>query len=189
MINRLIASIIFLLTIVSCGQKNKPTVDTNPKDSLSTSMNLINEQIKNDPDNPNLLYERSKMFYNQKLIDKASEDINKAISIDSSKAIYFLHQSDVFYAMNKIAEAKKAIQKSLQLDPKSKDANAKMGELQYYLKDYQNAFKYLDEALRIDPYFLSKGYVLKKMMTWNWPSPALEPVLSRTRNIFMPICN
>lgn len=158
--NRFIACIIFILFIASCGQKTKPVENTNPKDSLSTSLNLINEQIKNDPENPNLLYERSKMLYNQKLVDKASEDINKAISLDSSKAIFFLHQSDVYYAMNKIAEAKKAIMKSLELDPKSKEANAKMGELQYYLKDYQNAFKYLDEALRIDPYY-AKVYFIK----------------------------
>jgi len=158
--NKWIACIIIILSISACGQKTKPVIDTNPKDSLSTSLNLINEQIKNDPENPNLLYERSKMLYTQKLVDKASEDINKAISIDSTKAPFFLHQSDVYYAMNKIAEAKKAIQKSLELDPKSKEANAKMGELQYYLKDYQNAFKYLDEALRLDPYY-AKVYFIK----------------------------
>jgi tetratricopeptide (TPR) repeat protein len=158
--NRLVACLIVLLTIASCGQKKKVDPTINPKDSLSTSLNLINDQIKNDPDNPNLLYERSKLYYNQQLVDKASEDINRAISLDSSKAIYFLHQSDVYYAMNKIAEAKKAILKSLQLEPKSREANVKMGELQYYLKDYENAFKYLDEALRIDPYF-AKAYFIK----------------------------
>src|SRR5687768_7505479 len=105
--NRVIASLTLLmvaLTIISCGGKKKTDPDLNPKDSLSTSINLINEQIKNDPDNPNLLFERSKLYYNQKMVDKASEDINKAISIDSTKAPFYLHQSDVFYAMNKIAE-------------------------------------------------------------------------------------
>jgi tetratricopeptide (TPR) repeat protein len=158
--NRVIACLVILLTIASCGQKKKIDTDANPKDSLSTSLNLINDQIKNDPDNPNLLFERSKLYYNQKLVDKASEDINRAITLDSTKANFYLHQSDVFYAMHKIAEAKKAILKSLQLDPKSREANAKMGELQYYLKDYENAFKYLDEALRIDPYY-AKAYFIK----------------------------
>jgi tetratricopeptide (TPR) repeat protein len=158
--NKIAAFGVFVLLLLSCGNKKTHPPEINPKDSLSTSMNLINDQIKNDPDNPNLLYERSKLFYNQKLVDKALEDINKAIGIDSSKAPFFLHQSDVYYAMNKISEAKTAIEKSLQLDPKSREANAKMGELQYYLKDYANAFKYLDEALRIDPYY-AKVYFIK----------------------------
>jgi tetratricopeptide (TPR) repeat protein len=158
--NRVIAAIIILLTLASCGQKKIKDPDLNPKDSISTSMDLVNEQLKNDPENPNLLYERSKLYYSQKMVEKAGEDINKAISLDSTKAPFYLHQSDVFYALNKIAEAKKAILKSLQLDPKSKDANAKMGELQYYLKDYANAFKYLDEALRLDPYY-AKVYFIK----------------------------
>lgn len=158
--NRILTLLVAACLIASCGNKNMKEVKINPKDSLSTSLNLINDQLKNDPDNPNLLYERSKLYYNQKLVDKASEDINRAISIDSSKALYFLHQSDVYYAMNKISEAKKAIEKSLALDPKSREANAKMGELQYYLQDYGNAFSYLDEALRIDPYF-AKAYFIK----------------------------
>jgi tetratricopeptide (TPR) repeat protein len=158
--NRMVLWVMATFLIASCGSKKIKDPVINPKDSLSTSLNLINDQIKNDPENPNLLYERSKLYYNQKLVDKSLEDITKAVSIDSSQAPFFLHLSDVYYAMNKISEAKKAIEKSLQLDPKSREANAKMGELQYYLKDYGNAFKYLDEALRIDPYY-AKAYFIK----------------------------
>lgn len=158
--NRILPFLFIGFLIASCGSKKENNTQVNPKDTLSTSLNLINEQLEKDPDNPNLLYERSKLYYNQKLVDKALEDITKAVSIDSSKANFFLLQSDVFYAMNKISEAKKAIEKSLKLDPKSREANAKMGELQYYLKDYANAFKYLDEALRIDPYY-AKAYFIK----------------------------
>lgn len=148
--------------LISCGKANKIDKDKNPTDTLSTTLNLLNSQIENDPENPNLLYERSKLFYNQKLLDKAMDDITKALSIDSNQSIFYLHYSDVLYAVNKISEAKKAIEKSLQLDPKSRDANAKMGELHYYLKDYSVAFKYLDEALRIDPYY-AKVYFIKGM--------------------------
>lgn len=157
---RTILFLALLAVLASCGHKKNTPTDPNPKDSLVTSLNLINDQIKNDPDNPNLLYERSKIYYNQKMVDKALEDINKAVSLDSTKAPFFLHQSDVYYALNKISEAKKAIEKSLKLDPKSREANVKMGELQYYLKDYGNAFKYLDDALRIDPYY-AKAYFIK----------------------------
>ena len=159
---RLLVIPVIVLVLASCGHKKTDNPIVDPKDTLSTSLNLVNNQLENDPDNPNLLYERSKLYYNQKSLDKALEDINKAISIDSTKANFYLHQSDVFYAVNKISEAKKAIEKSLKLDPKSREANAKMGELQYYLKDYVNAFKYLDEALRIDPYY-AKVYFIKGM--------------------------
>src|SRR4051812_4812652 len=138
---RILPFLLILFLVASCGGKKDIKGKVDSKDSLSTSMNLINDQLKNDPDNPNLLYERSKLYYNQKMIEKALEDINKAVSMDSSKAPFYLHQSDVYYAMNKIVEARAAIEKSLRLDPKSREANAKMGELQYYLKDYGNAFK------------------------------------------------
>jgi len=157
---RILPFLLIGFLIASCGNKKSIKGNVDPKDSLSTSMTLVNDQLKNDPDNPNLLYERSKLYYNQKMVEKALEDINRAVSMDSSKAPFYLHQSDVYYAMNKIAEARTAIEKSLRLDPKSREANAKMGELQYYLKDYGNAFKYLDEALRIDPYY-AKAYFIK----------------------------
>lgn len=150
------------LLLCSCGKSDKIKDKVNPKDTLSYTLDLLNSQIADDPGNPNLLYERSKLFYNQKLLDKSLEDITRAISIDSSKSTFYLHYSDVLYAVNKISEAKKAIEKSLQLDPKSREANTKMGELHYYLKDYSTAFKYLDEALRIDPYY-AKVYFIKGM--------------------------
>lgn len=159
---RLLPFIAAFFILTSCGSKKIDKTKINPKDTLSTSIDLVNDQLKNDPDNQNLLYERSKLYYSQKVLDKALEDINRAISIDSTKATFYLHQSDVYYAVNKISEAKKAIEKSLQLDPKSREANAKMGELQYYLKDYQTSFKYLDDALRIDPYY-ARAYFLKGM--------------------------
>ena len=158
--NRLLAFWGILLILTSCGKNKTRETPINTKDTLSTSLDLINGQLKDDPDNPNLLYERSQLYYNQKLVDKALDDINKAIRIDSTKAPFYLHQSDVFYALNKISEAKQAILKSLELDPKSREANVKMGELQYYLKDYGSAFKYLDEALKIDPYY-AKAYFIK----------------------------
>ncbi len=160
--NRILALVVIVLVLASCGKSTQVKKDPNPKDTLTYSLDLLNEQIKGDPNNPNLLYERSRIYYNQKILDKSMEDIQKALSIDSSQATYFLHYSDVLYAVNKISEAKRAIQKSLELDPKSREANAKMGELHYYLKDYQTAFRYLDEALRIDPYF-AKAYFLKGM--------------------------
>jgi len=153
-------ALLFIL-ITSCGnKKSTSTSTTDPKDTLANTLTLLNEQLKNDPENPNLLFERSKLYYNQKLIQKASEDINKAVSLDSGNALFFLHQSDVYYAMNKIPEARVAIEKSLKINPKSREANTKMGELQFYLRDYANAFKYLDEALKIDPYY-AKAYFIK----------------------------
>lgn len=159
---RLFVIPVIVLVLAACGSKKVNNINVDPKDSLSTSLNLVNGQLQNDPDNPNLLYERSKLYYNQKMLDKALEDINRAIGFDSTNASFYLHQSDVFYATNKIPEARKAIEKSLKIDPKSREANAKMGEIQFYLKDYINAFKYLDEALRIDPYF-AKAYFIKGM--------------------------
>ena len=99
---RLLVIPVIVFVLASCGGKktNKPIID--PKDTLSTSLDLINNQLINDPDNPNLLYERSKLYYNQKSLDKALEDINKAIGIDSSRANFYLHQSDVYYAVNKM---------------------------------------------------------------------------------------
>lgn len=152
---------LLVILLASCGNNTK-TKRQNMVDSLDNPLTLLNEQLEKDPDNPNLLYERAQVYFDNKQIDPAMADIDRATLLDSSKANFFLLKSDIYYAVNKIDEAKRAIEKALELDPKNRDANVKMGELQYYLKDYQNAFDYLDEALRIDPYF-AKTYFIKGM--------------------------
>jgi len=159
----LIVAAVLSLAASGCSTKPSPKTEKQPvTDSLSASLELLNQQLEKDPDNPGLLYERALIFYENKLLDKGLADIEKAVSIDSTRSDYFLLRSDFYYAMNRIDDAGASIEKAIKLDPKNKEANVKMGELQYYLGNYLSAFKYLDDALRIDP-FQAKVYFIKGM--------------------------
>lgn len=160
---------LLLLTpaVISCSGKKNGHTDNDSQDTTITRLDILNEQLEKDPDNAGLLFERAGIYYKSKLLDKGLTDIQKAISIDSTKSDFYLLESDFYYATNKITEARTAIEKAIQLNPQNKEANTKMGELQYYLGDYAQAFKYLDAALKIDPYdarvYFTKGMCFKEL--------------------------
>lgn len=156
----LIFAVLLIGSTTSCGGKKSSS--TNGNDSIVNKLDILNEQIENDPNNANLYYERANYYYAIRNAKDAGLDIAKAIELDSMIAKFHLLQSDIFYATNQVDKAQTAIEKSIKLDPKSEEANLKMGELKFYLKNYKDAFKYLDEALRINKYN-AKTYFIKGM--------------------------
>lgn len=165
----LAATMLILPSETGCGNKNKQQDKpiSEITDTLEQKLKILNERINDDPKNPQLLYQRAQVYYNQKNLYKGLEDIIRAIDMDSSDAKYHLLLADFYYADTKVEDARNSIQKALKLDPNNVEANIKMGELLFYLGDYVNMFGYLDVALKQDPYrakvYFIKGMAFKEM--------------------------
>jgi tetratricopeptide (TPR) repeat protein len=158
---------IVYISIVSCQHKKENTPQEAIKDSVEYKISVLTQQLEKDPENPELLYKRAKLYYQKKTLYKGMEDIIRAISFDSTQSKYHLQLADFYYADNRIDDAKKSIEKAIKIDPEGIDANIKMGELLYYLGDYAKMFPYLDLALKKDPFnariYFVKGMAFKEM--------------------------
>lgn len=147
-----------------CGPKSPETeIQT---DSVAELLRL-NAQIEAQPQNPDAWFARSRYFARNQLFDKASNDANKALSIDSLRADIWLHLADLSFTTKKVEDAAMQIEKALSIEPHGLDANLRMAELQYYLGKYPETFKYLDVVIRQNPYqpraYFTKGMAFKEM--------------------------
>ena len=118
--------------------------------------------IQQDPANASLLFQRSKMLMNLREFEKSLTDIQKALSIDSSKAEYYILLADLNFTANKTHLAKEALERALTLDPANADANMKLAEIYFYVKQYDQSIAYIDGVLKSDLHH-AKAYFLKGM--------------------------
>jgi tetratricopeptide (TPR) repeat protein len=127
----------------------------------------LNAQIEAQPQNPDAWYARSRYFAQNQLFDKASQDAQKALSIDSLRADIWLHLADLSFTTKKVEDASMQIERALAIEPEGADANLRMAELQYYLGKYPETFKHLDVVIRQNPYqpraYFTKGMAFKEM--------------------------
>ena len=156
--------IIFLsLAILSsgCGNSKKKADLSGVGDTLGVLSNL-NLLIEEDPDNPELYFQRAQYHLEQDNVFSGTADVEKAIRLDSTKAKYFVLLSDFNFVMSRIPQVKTNLSNAIRLEPENTDALLKFAEFQLYLQDYPLVFEHINKALKVNPY-LAKGYFLKGM--------------------------
>jgi tetratricopeptide (TPR) repeat protein len=146
---------------VSCGSESSETSDT-AKVNTPADLMALNKQIEGNPTDAGLLNKRAKYYYEHKEIEKGIADINKALSIDSSKADYFMTLSDLSFVSNQTSVSKRALEKVIKLDEKNTEAMLKLAELLLYVKKYDESISYINMALKVDKYN-AKAYFMKGM--------------------------
>src|ERR1043165_101908 len=90
-------------------------------------------------------------------------DINKAISIDSSKSDYYVTQANIHFATLNVPKSEESFLKAIEVDKKNIEPHLKPAELYLYLKKYKESIAESNAVIDIDrhrakAYFL-KGYV------------------------------
>jgi tetratricopeptide (TPR) repeat protein len=161
-----ILHIIFLATaslIIACKQQKpqeKSDADKTAVTSVETDIDKFSKEINTNPDNAEAYYHRAKIYIEQKKFKLAFNDINKAITLDTTKADYYLMLGDVMFANMQVDQAIQAFQKSIDIDPGKREVYLKMAELHLYLKKYQESVHFANEALKLDKH-IAKAYFIK----------------------------
>ena len=151
--------ILFIFLVSSCG------VDIKKKEDISENapeISVLNERIKNDPNQAELYHQRAKYYLEKKDFSSAQNDMVRALALDSNNAGYYLTLSDIYFAANKTGKAKESLEKSIGLDEKNIDALLKLAELYFYVQKNQSSIEFIDKVLLLDQYN-SKAYFLKGM--------------------------
>ena len=159
---------ISILLIFGCKQKdsNKSNETTDSTGRKKVELTYLNEQIIAHPDQADLYFKRAEIFTQKNDQRQALNDVEKAISLDSGKTVYYALLADLSFKTLQIQKSVKSFEKIRELDPKNIEANLKLAEIYLYIKGYPKCLYYADEALKIDKnkakaYFL-KGFAFKE---------------------------
>lgn len=149
---------------VSCTDKTRTVDENRSEDTTATGQAIaaLTEKINAEPANADWYYQRAQQYMAQQAFANSLADIQKAISIDSTRAGYYLVLGDLQFIANKTFMAKQSFEKCLSLDPVNVDANTKLAEIYFYVRQYEKSIGYLDQVLKQDIHH-AKAYFMKGM--------------------------
>ena len=144
---------IFFLGIMifsGCQQEEKKA----PSDIGNTgdaTIDDITAQIAQNQDNANLYALRGELFYDQNNYDQAINDLNKAISLDSTQALYYHLLADSYLDYVRSREALETMELAAELFSERLPTLLKLSEFQLILTKYEDSMRTIDQVLRQDP--------------------------------------
>lgn len=143
-----------LLVFVACdnnSSKVDPKVIQGDSVAVSAAIMEMSKAIDADPENAELYYKRAVIFYSEKLLDRALDDIDDAISLTPKEPLYHYYKGRILYAMNKTKAASETYEKAIQLKPDYEDAKMKLAELYYVVKEHQKSTNLLNDIIAANP--------------------------------------
>jgi tetratricopeptide (TPR) repeat protein len=156
--------LLLLPFMISCGETITDEVKDSavPKDSLT----LLNDSIRNDPNNLDLYHQRAKYYLSQNDLGAALADINRILAIDSSTTKYLLTGADVHFFMNKVQRADQLLKRAVELEPANVTSLLQLAQLHHYLQRYDEEVAVLDKVIDLDrrnaqAYFM-RGMIAKE---------------------------
>lgn len=152
----------FGLALASCDQNTTAKLDASAtaNSGENAALDSINKVILEDPNNPNLYFERAKIHYFEKDVASSLSDVGRAMSLDSLNPDYYMLLADLKLISKQSRESKEALEKAHTIAPKNVDVLLKLGELFMVVQDADASFKYLNDALKIDIHN-ARAYQLK----------------------------
>ncbi len=116
----------------------------------SSSAKEISQKIESDPKNAELYYQRSQIYFNEKYLNRAEADMETAIRLDSTNALYHYNMGRVQYAMNKTQAAANQYEKAITLKPDFDVAKLKLADLYFLVKEHSKSIDLLNSAMKTD---------------------------------------
>lgn len=150
--------------LVSCGNSSTEVV-TNPLDSADSVQNpvdLLNAEIRSNPNSANGYYKRSAYYEEQGELEKAKQDLNLCINMSPELGIYYLAKSRICYKQGLIEQAELYAKAAKQRDSQLKEAYLMLGKIYLGIPNFDGAIAELDSALMIDKFY-ADSYFYKGM--------------------------
>lgn len=152
----------FLMLAVACGN-DAEQVEDNPLLSSEPALKKVTEEIKKDPGNAQLYFERGMLLDGLEIDSLALKDYKKAISLDSNRAEFYSAIGDMLFEHKDLDASVIWLERALKVNPDDKTAHLKLAKLFLYIEEYNKALSEINTVLRQDVYH-PEGYYLKGMV-------------------------
>ena len=133
-----IAACLLIIFLIGCGEKPK---EKSEGDLYKEAQTLLTDVEKGDPVEALKLDEKEKAF----------EDFNAAIQIDSSKPEIYLTRGEIYADLKEFEKAFEDYNHAISLKPKYADAYFERGKVYFSMGDYNKAYEDFITALKFDP--------------------------------------
>ncbi|HHM20769.1 MAG TPA: tetratricopeptide repeat protein [Bacteroidetes bacterium] len=154
-------------------KENTPPANQSPVDppvvqySGNPAIDKLTDEIAQSPSNASLYAARGAAWYENENYDEGIADMEKAISLDSTRAGYYHLLADMYLDYYKSLKALHTMEKAAATFPKRIPTLLKLAEFQFILKQYNDALFTLERIRAIDPQnaemFFMFGRVFKDM--------------------------
>ena len=147
-------NMVYFVLVLGLGVSGACTRNPKPKQTASTgipALDSLNALILNSPNKAGLWYSRAMLFDSLEAYDQSIPDYKRAITLDSTNALYFHRLSDAYLRYFKSYEALQTLQDARNPFPEHTPTLLKLAECHLYLKQYEASMRSIDEALQIDP--------------------------------------
>ena len=111
----------------------------------------LSKKIAENPKNDSLYAMRAAAYYKDNIYDEAVKDLAKALSIDTTNAVYHHILADVYMDKNDSRMALRTMERVVGLYPTRVPSLLKLAEFQYILKQYKPSVETTSRVLQIDP--------------------------------------
>jgi tetratricopeptide (TPR) repeat protein len=139
-----------LSVLSACRSGGDGTGQQTESDTTRIRLEVLNQQVEDDAENPDLYNRRAKYLLSDHQFDKALKDINRAISLDNKKTGYYITLSDIYLLMGQTENSRDALTKAVGINPREKEALLKLAKLYLIVKDYANCFATVKQLLEVD---------------------------------------
>lgn len=164
----LILVIGLLLSVCSCKKNNgnNEGTTTEPK-TLDDSIQMLSDQIRENPHNADLFIQRSDLQFINGNLDEAINDMEIAMKVDSTKPPYYTKLASLYMIKNNGSEnAKNLLNKCINRYPSYPQAHIDLAKIFLYVGMFQEAmqeiqFLEINNLQNGDSYFV-KGVILRK---------------------------
>ncbi len=140
----LLCSIVCLLC--ACNSDTKPETNNQASNDLGLS-----KLIKQNPDDPSLLIDRSAVYAKEGAYRAAIDDVQQAMNLDSNNVSYYHILSNYYMDYLKSREAIEILNKANEKFPDDITTLLKLSENHLILKNYEQSMLAANKVLNIDP--------------------------------------
>ncbi len=138
-----------------CQLESNQQLEELQTESISNSSALavlkVNNAIENDPQNPNLYYERAQLFYDFGSLEEGIMDLEKAIQLDGNRPEFYHLLADLQLDHYQSGLALSTLETAISKFPDRVLTRLKYAEFLYILKQYESSISVLSDLLDKKP--------------------------------------
>ncbi len=158
--------VLFLLLVALSGcdtvstSKSRKSAQEPIEKGTDGQIKSLTAEIVDNPNDPNLYVKRALAYRDQRMLNLAIRDAERALSIDSTTSYFHELYGDIKFKAGQLRDARISLEKAVVYDDTNIDAFLMLAEVNYLLRRYEFALENVDAALRINDK-LAQGYFLK----------------------------
>jgi tetratricopeptide (TPR) repeat protein len=161
---RILIFLVLSLIIISCSEENKKEqLNKTQTSTTDADLDALTERIAASPHDHSLFFQRGQIFLKTGNMTMAIQDLEKAVTLDSTKGEYYLPLADAYFFSKSVGKSRQTLERGVINDPANNtEAIMKLAELHFYVQEYKKSIEYLDQVLMKDRHN-PKAYFMKGM--------------------------